>query len=60
MGGGGRVIEILRSLMGASGKFYHMTQPRIFPEEILVTTSTEIKNFDTLSTAEAAGTSKPK
>ena len=25
--GGGRVIEILKSLMGASGKFYHMTQP---------------------------------
>ena len=59
--GGGRVIEILKSLMGALGKFYHMTQPSIFPEEILVTTSTEIKNFDTLSTtAEAAGTSKPK
>ena len=33
-GGGGRVIEILKSLMGASGKFYHMTQPRIFPKEI--------------------------
>ena len=46
--------------MGALGKFYHMTQPSIFPEEILVTTSTEIKNFDTLSTADGAGTSKPK
>ena len=54
--GGGRVIEILKSLMGASSKFYHMTQSSISPKE---TTSTEIKKIDSLSTTEAAGTSKP-
>ena len=40
--GGVRVIEILKSLMGASGKFYHMTQSSISPKE---TTSTEIKKI---------------